>query len=243
MIRICRSRVLVTLRGLFGDASNVDYYEVEYTTTPAVPASWAPIPPPSAGGFSRVYLDISPGPTVTPQTFGVNFSVLDAKNVAESLEHFEANNPPPAGVLRVPVGGQDVLVNLLTAGNFGDGVYYFRVKGYTLSGTQLINPRVLLLCNTKTENSIALPVRQPVRRYVGALYTAGLVTDTAVRRRYRPRVHDRTRHADSRDSLQQRRDSALRRGNHERRWPARDRFLRLRSRWLPLLVLACRQLR
>ena len=69
---------------------------------------------------------------VIPQTFGVNFSVLDGKNVVESLEHFEANNPPPAGVLRVPVGGQDVLVNLLTAGNFGDGVYYFRVKGYTL---------------------------------------------------------------------------------------------------------------
>jgi hypothetical protein len=146
----------VTLRGQFGDAANVDYYEIEYTTTPAAPASWAPIPPASAGGFTRVYLDISPGPTVIPQTFGADFSVIDGKNVVESLEHFETNNPPPAGVLRVPVGGQDVLVNLLTGGNFGDGVYYFRVKGYTLSGVQLLNPRVLLICNTTTENSIAL---------------------------------------------------------------------------------------
>jgi hypothetical protein len=146
----------VTLRGQFGDSSNIDYYEIEYTTTPGVPASWAPIPPPAAGGFSRVYLDIAPGPVVTAQHFSIGFSVLDGQNVAESLEHFEANNPPPAGVLRVPVGGQDVLVNLLTGDNFADGVYYFRVKGYTLSGTQLVNPHVMLLCNTQTENTIAL---------------------------------------------------------------------------------------
>ncbi len=146
----------VTLRGQFGDAANVDYYEIEYTTTPAVPASWAPIPPPAAGGFSRVYLDIAPGPLVTPQVFGVSFAVIDGKNVAETLDHFEASNPPPAGVLRIPVGGQDVLVNLLTAGNFSDGVYYFRVKGYTQSGAQLVDPRVLPLCNTETENTIAL---------------------------------------------------------------------------------------
>lgn len=146
----------VTLRGLFGEAANVDYYEIEYTPTPAVPASWAPIPPPAAGSFGRVYLDILPGPVVTPQYFTASFSVIDGKNVAESLEHFETTNPAPAGVLRVPVGGQDVLVNLLTANNFGDGIYYFRVKGYNLSGAQLVNPRVLPLCNTKSENVMAL---------------------------------------------------------------------------------------
>lgn len=147
---------VVTLRGQFGTLSNVDYYEVEFTATPANPASWAPIPPAAAGGFSRVYLDIAPGPVVTAQPFSINFAVIDGKNVAESLHHFEVAHPAPAGVLRVPVGGQDVLVNLATADNFGDGVYYFRVKGYTLSGARLINPRVLPLCNTKTDNSIAL---------------------------------------------------------------------------------------
>lgn len=146
----------VTLRGQFGDAAAIDYYEIEYTTTPAVPASWAPIPPLAAGGFSRVYLDIAPGPVVTPQVFGVSFSVIDGQNVAESLAHFEAANPPAPGVLRVPAGGQDVFVNLLTAGNFGDGVYFFRVKGYTLTGDQLVNPRVLPLCNTRSENVLAL---------------------------------------------------------------------------------------
>ncbi len=146
----------IALHGAFGDGANVDYYELESTTTPAVPGSWAPIPPPAAGAFSRIYLDIAPGPTVTPQYFGIAFTVMDGKNVAESLEHFENNHPAPPGVLRVPVGGQDVLVNLRTADNFGDGTHYFRVKGYTAAGAQLVNPRVLPVCNTRSDNSIAL---------------------------------------------------------------------------------------
>lgn len=147
---------VVTLRGLLGEGAAIDYYEIESTTTPANPASWAPIPPAAAGSFSRVYLDITPIPTVTPQYFGVSFTTIDGRNVAESLEHFEAANPAPAGVLRVPVGGQDVIANLLTADNFGDDTHYFRVKAYTLSGAQLINPRVLPVCNTQSPNSMAL---------------------------------------------------------------------------------------
>ena len=42
-------------------------------------------------------------------------------------------------------------------GELGDGVYYFRVLGYTLDGAgQLINGRVLMLCNTDNENVMAL---------------------------------------------------------------------------------------
>ena len=59
--------------------------------------------------------------------------------------------------LRIPVGGQDTLVDLQTADNFGDGVYYFRVMGYTLDAAgHLINGRVLPLCNTDAEHLIAL---------------------------------------------------------------------------------------
>jgi hypothetical protein len=148
----------VTMRGQFGDGAHVDYYEIEHTQTPAVPASWTPIPPETAGGFTRSYLDIDMvGPVVTAQHFPINFATIDGVNVAESLQHFEAGHPPPAGVLRVPVGGQDTLVNLLTEDNFGDGVYYFRVMGYALdAGGHLINGHVLPLCNTAIENVIAL---------------------------------------------------------------------------------------
>lgn len=148
---------VVTLRGVTGVGAAIDYYEIEHSTTPAVPASWAPVSSLVAGGFTRSYLDISPGPTITPQNFPAAFSVIDGHLVVESLEHFEAGHVPPAGVLRVAVGGQDVLVNLLTADQFGDGVHFFRIKAYTLgAGNTLTNPRVLPLCNTATPAGIAL---------------------------------------------------------------------------------------
>jgi len=102
----------VTLRGVTGTGAGIDFYEIEHTTTPAIAASWAPVDPAVAGGFTRVYLDISPGPTITPRYFGASFAPMGGHQVVESLEHFEAGHPPAPGVLRVPVGGQDVLVNL-----------------------------------------------------------------------------------------------------------------------------------
>jgi hypothetical protein len=147
----------VRLHGQFGDGAHVDYYEIEHTQTPGVAASWAPIPPETAGGFTRYYYDIPPGGPVISQPFPVAFTVIDGVNVAESVEHFEAGHPPPVGTLRIPVGGQDTLVHLQTADNFGDGVYYFRVMGYTLDAAgHLINGRVLPLCNTDAEHRIAL---------------------------------------------------------------------------------------
>lgn len=149
---------VVTLRGVTGIGAAIDVYEIEHTTTPAVPASWAPVDPAVAGGFTRSYLEITnPPPLITPRHFPAAFTLIDGHHVIESLEHFEAANPPMLGVLRVPVGGQDVLVNLLTTNHLGDGVHFFRLVAYTLgAGNTLTNPRVLPLCNTQTPAGIAL---------------------------------------------------------------------------------------
>jgi hypothetical protein len=147
----------VTLRGVLGTGANIDAYEILHTQTPAVPASWAPLNPAACGGFTRSYLDISPGPTFVARHFAAAFAPEGGVTVAESLEHFEAANPPALGVLRVPVGGQDVLVNLLTADLLSDGVHHFAIRAWSRGpGGTLVNPRMLPVCNTQTPAGIAL---------------------------------------------------------------------------------------
>jgi hypothetical protein len=148
---------VVTLRGVTGTGAGIDVYEIEHSTTPSVAASWAPVNPAVAGGFTRSYLDITPGPTITPRNFAAAFAETGGHNVVESLERFEATHPAGPGVLRVPVGGQDVLVNLLTADNYTDGAHFFRLKAYTLgAGGTLTQPRVLPLCNNQVPAAMAL---------------------------------------------------------------------------------------
>ena len=148
---------VVTLRGVTGTGAGIDVYEIEHTTTPAVPASWAPVNPAVAGDFTRSYLDVAAGITITPRSFPATFTPVAGRNVVESLERFEASHPAPPGVLRLPIGGQDVLVNLLTDLNYSDGAHFFRLKAYTLGpGNTLINPRVLPLCDNTTPAGIAL---------------------------------------------------------------------------------------
>lgn len=155
----------VRLDGTTECMDGVDFYEFEWTTTPANPASWAAMPPAAAGGFSRTYIDFS---TLTFPSVSFTTSLKSGRNVFETLQHYEATHPPADwGGNRLWVGNRDVLMNWLTENNFGDGTYYLRVKGWNAVGPgpdNLQNERVLPVCGSGQDNFVVLRLDN---RFVG----------------------------------------------------------------------------
>lgn len=135
----------------------VDYYEFEVTTTPANPASWVPVSPLSAGGFSRLYWDV-PTTSMLPAHFP--FTVIDGRNVCESRGHYEATHDPGnwgTGNDHIWFGTEfDTLMLWLTENNYNNGTHHLRLIGYDESGGQLQNRRVLPLCGTDNDNALAV---------------------------------------------------------------------------------------
>lgn len=152
----------VSISGLFGDTAGVDYYEFEWTKTPAVPASWDVMPPAAAGGFTRWYWENVPPMTVGPEDWHsvpFNFVTISGRNVVRSREHYEANNNPLSwGISRFWVANRDLLMEWLTENNFSDGTYYLRVRGWDLVAGNLANPRILDLCGTEDDNFLVLTI-------------------------------------------------------------------------------------
>lgn len=152
----------ITLSGTADCLSGVDYYEMEWTTTPGNPASWVPMPPAALGDVQRTYLEFSP--------FGFHYPVfsaqlpVDGRHVYETLAHYQndpANNPPDwAGGDRVWLGSsRDVLTVWRTLNNLADGTYYVRAKGWTLDATNhLVNPQVLKICDSKDDAYVVVRV-------------------------------------------------------------------------------------
>jgi hypothetical protein len=147
----------IPISGTVDCMEGVDYYEFEWTQTPAVPASWAPVPADAAGAFTRKYLRFSPL-GITPVTFAT--TLIDGHDVFETLQHYENTNPPADwGANRVWVQNRNRLMNWLTLNNFADGTYYLRVKAYDLVAGHLANARVLEICeNPGLHNFIVLTV-------------------------------------------------------------------------------------
>jgi hypothetical protein len=140
----------ISVRGQFGAASNVDYYEFEHTLTPAVPASWAPLAPPIIAGFNRQYWN---GVTWPLEPFPVQN--VDGHFVIESREHFEAVNGPRFWEST----GEDMLGVLISDGNLADNTHHFRVRSYGIdAGGHLVNPRILPVCLTQHDNGLALRI-------------------------------------------------------------------------------------
>lgn len=148
---------LVPVSGVFGDAANVGYYELEWR--PAGPGAWNSMPPAAAQGFDRWYW----GPKLGGGPIGfhaVPFPVqpLAGRNVIESREHFEANNDPLSwGLTRFWTSNRDLLMTWATENNFGDGTYELRVKAWDLVAVNtLANERILPLCDTEKANGLIL---------------------------------------------------------------------------------------
>jgi hypothetical protein len=148
----------VSISGRFGVGAAVDYYEFEWSNDDGV--SWNSMPSAAAGDFQRMYFGSKLGTADPPAWHPVDFkfNLIDGHNVVESRRHFEANNDPASwGTTRLWWSQTlDLLMNWLTATTFNDGRYRLRVKTWELSGTNLVNPRILLLCDTDDDNGIVL---------------------------------------------------------------------------------------
>ena len=158
---------VIPIRGLFGDLAGVDYYEFEWSDDGG--ATWNAMPSAAAGGFYRWYWGPKVGTTDPPGFHRVLFSFtnISGRHVIQSREHFEANNDPASwGISRFWTSYRDWMMRWLTKNNFTDGTFRLRVKSWNLGpGSNLVNPRILTLCNTTEDNGIVLTVDN---RLVGA---------------------------------------------------------------------------
>lgn len=151
----------VLLSANVGDAFDADYYEFEWTTTPAVPSSWSPMPAGADGAFYRAFWDAtltSHSVLFAAQPVG---SPSGIRNVFESRQHYAANNS-------IGIGWDNSNLNTLMSWQttvFANGVYYLRLKGWTRPGYggDLADPRVIPFCDTEEDNFavVALDNRPP----------------------------------------------------------------------------------
>jgi hypothetical protein len=175
----------LSMRGDFGTLAGADYYELEWTQTPADPASWAPMPPGTVAGFNRLYFgrQLPAGP-VSTYSVPFNVTLIDGRNVIESRKHFEANNGagtwevlghPAAPEGRWWMNNKDLLVFWVTnAVDWADGTYHLRVKSWTRPGYvgNLSNPQILARCGAEPEEANSLVLTLDNR-----LLDSGVVTD------------------------------------------------------------------
>ena len=156
----------IPIHGLFGDLANVDYYEFEWSGDGG--ASWNAMPPAAAGGFIRRYWGpaLGGGP-LDFHTVTFSFADISGRRVVETREHFEDNNAPASwGITRFWTSGRNRMMGWRTQNIFSDGTFHLRVKSYNLDGGgNLINGRILPLCDTTGDNGIVLTVDN---RIVGA---------------------------------------------------------------------------
>jgi len=152
----------IPIYGTIECLDTVDYYEFEWS--PAGANSWNPMPPAANGAFTRTYLQLAPiPPTFHPITFSTTPfpSISDGiRNVYETLLHYQnGNSPADWNSNRWWIGqSRDQLINWLTAGNFADGTYDLRIKGWNLVGGVLNNKRILQICAGQTDANLVLRV-------------------------------------------------------------------------------------
>lgn len=167
----------LSITGVFGTLSGVDYYEIEYSRDGS---PFAPLPLNSLGAFTRVFWG-PPCPGGPAQWNTPSFPVMTKQDAAsvdhfvyESREHFEQNCTPGSwGNAAFPGGGRfwtsnrDLALVWVTAaldaitGNetplLPDGLYTLRVVGYRDDGTgNLTDRQVMTRCDTDEEEHLVI---------------------------------------------------------------------------------------
>jgi hypothetical protein len=152
----------VPIYGVFGDKSDVDYYEfmmyyagdgtpgngVAAYPDPVVPPSPLPVPPipsssysplltPAFGGFDRLHLVFTPTPHWSYVPFHVQTMSDGATDhyVIESRAHYEKVN----GTQLWDSGSFDLL-GVFNSENLADGTYYLQVRCWKLSSSGFLTP-------------------------------------------------------------------------------------------------------
>lgn len=184
---------IVTTHKNSGDMLNVDYYEIEFFSS----GSWVPLPPGAAVGFTRKWM-VSPTFVSGDESFAF-VTKLDGSavphTVVESREHFEATHYfdwwPPGTIAssRFWIMDEFKLFDL-DSSKFADGTYQFRVVGWQLGGSgELINRKVLPVCNTEKDNNLVLTfdnrietalAHSPSGHSCGGVHTCTLEPDTHI---------------------------------------------------------------
>ncbi len=157
----------ISIWGQLGTHPQAAYYEIEYKEHSAGPGAWASVPPAALSGFTRGYFDSSPGHVWPNQWFYPGFPLvpLGTKLVYESRQHYEQTHPLPPGSSwgnvangRVWFMNVNELAQIQTAGNFVDGTYDFRVRGYRALASGEPDPAdpgvVLDGCGGHAENNL-----------------------------------------------------------------------------------------
>ena len=170
----------LSITGVFGDLADVDYYTVQFSTDGV---SYVEMTDTMMGNFYRKYWGPPPGavPADPPQWNTVWFkkdekldTLLDSHWVFKSREKYETENPCPVpgpcwGSQRIWTFHSDLLIRWISA-QLPDGLYYLQVVGYDIDGSdQLINRRVLPLCNEEEEATLIIRIDN---RGVGVGYHA-----------------------------------------------------------------------
>lgn len=180
----------ISIWGQLGTDPQTAYYEIEFKEHSAGPGAWASVPPAALSGFTRGYFDSSPGHVWPNQWFYPGFPLvpLGTKLVYESRQHYELTHPLPAPSSwgnvangRVWFLNVNELAQIQTAGNFVDGAYDFRVRGYRAlpaGGPDPADPGVVLAgCGGHTENNLI--VLRIDNRIVGPQVPGTVHIDTA----------------------------------------------------------------
>lgn len=134
-----------------GELLNVDYYEIERFDG----VNWVALPTGAAQNFSRRYMQLV-APAFPTTNVPFNFVDISGHNVVESKEHWEAASGLGVWGFNYIWLTNEFLVVPLDSTKFADGEHRFRVVGWQLSGSNLVNRRVLPICATQQENSLVL---------------------------------------------------------------------------------------
>ena len=150
-----------TLRigGQIGDP--VDYYDFQWSDDNG--ATWNDMPAAAVGSVHRTYW--IPATNVF-QTVPF-LDTVDGRLVYEARQHYETTHDPLTwGNTRFWLSvNYFLLMRWLSENTFADGTYRLRARGWDLAGLNLVNPRILPVCSTQTENSLIVTIDN---RVVGA---------------------------------------------------------------------------
>jgi hypothetical protein len=167
----------LAIDGVFGDTSDVDYYEIEYSRDGG---PFTPLTKETLGNFTRVFWGPPCGVVGPSQWNNQVFkavtkqdTVTVAHDVYESRDHFEQGCDPGSwGNVYFPGGGRywtsnrDRIVDWVTATVTAtqetpllpqDGLYVLRVVGWKEDGAgNLVNPQVMKRCNTNDDEHLII---------------------------------------------------------------------------------------
>lgn len=146
----------ITISGTTECMTGVDYYEFEYAP---IGGSYNPLPASSVGGFSRSFLDFTTNP-FTWNTANFLPHAIGGHTVYETLQHYEANNPPSVGTwgsTRIWVTNIDVAgVWITSSAAWADGTYKLHVNGFKDAGGGNLKAVTLNSCDGSPKSEIIL---------------------------------------------------------------------------------------